>query len=96
MHLQVTIPENVVKRTSSSVSAFQISPHCVWLLFFGGLSAYLTDKDERHQPVMAKTELVELSKAWAELYESLEQHFAFIFMFTFPPDLYAGVTTDNR
>ena len=71
MCFQVAIPESVARHTSSSVSAFQIGPCCVWLLFFGGLLGYLKDKDERHQPMMARTELLELSKTWAELYHGL-------------------------
>ena len=34
--LQVTLPELITKRGSHTVSTFQLAPHCVWLVVFGG------------------------------------------------------------
>lgn len=61
--LQLDLPESVTKRHFLSMSAFTVTPTCVWVTVFGGVSEWITGQSTDDQPIMADTNIFELCKS---------------------------------
>ena len=59
---QISIPSQVVQRSLFSLSAFHISPDCVWLLLFGGTPSWNMDQLDTQQQRISQTVILEFSE----------------------------------
>ena len=57
---KICLPESVTQRVHHSMTVFSISPHCVWVVVFGGVKKWISDKSYRKQSSIGDTAVVEL------------------------------------